>query len=93
MICQWLRRRLAGEERDVASEVEEREGMVADKIAEKMEADARRKLILFRGNPHVTEKAREEMELAGKVRRGEEDWFPAVDRGQGRRMYGLWRRS
>lgn len=93
MICQWLRRRLFREERDVKSEVVERDELVAEKIAEKLQVDARRKLVLFRGNLLVTEKAREEMELASRVKRGEEDWLEAVDRGQGRRMYGLWRRT
>ncbi len=78
---------------DVAAEIREREHIVAEKIAEKMEVDARRKLVLFRGNPYVTKKAEEELEQAGRVKRGEEDWLEAIDRGQGRRMYGLWRRT
>lgn len=92
----WLRSRLgirAEEDRDVVAEIEEREQLVAEKIAEKMDTDARRKLSRANGDPKAQARAEDEMRKAHRVRTREEDWLQVVDTEQVGRMYGLWRRT
>lgn len=91
----WLRSMLgfrAEEDCDVIAEIEEREQLVAEKIAEKMETDATRKLSRANGDPKVKVQAEQEMRKAERVRTREEDWLQVVDTEQVGRMYGLWRR-
>lgn len=83
----------AEEGRDVVAEIEEREELVARKIAEKMETDARRKLSRANGDPKAKAQAEQEMHKAERVRTREEDWLQVVDTEQLGRMYALWRRG
>lgn len=81
------------EDRDVVAEIEQRERLVAGKIAEKMETDARKKLSRASGDPETQARAEEEMRQAQRVRTREEDWLQVVDQEQVKRMYGVWRRA
>lgn len=83
----------AEEDRDVIAEIEQRERIVAEKIAEKLETDAKRKLSRANGDPKAKAQAEQEMRKAERVRTREEDWLRVLDQGQVKRMYGLWRRE
>lgn len=91
LLRKWLLG-FAGPERDVVrNKVEEREGMVAQKVADKIEHDAETRLQSAEGLPQVV-RAREEIKRAWRIRRGEEDWLEDAEGQALDEMYDLWRR-